>query len=149
MFSIKPQSGWDNPTGPSTVQQTYQPVRYAYRLDDHSANSSLVGKILKVLILLSIVVGLIGPTIRSGSEVSYPVQALVDAAICFFVLLVAVGILFLYFLPTYKAAQNRKRLTGIIGVLNFFFGWTLIGWWLLLAWGSTPESQDWQAVRTR
>lgn len=65
----------------------------------------------------------------------------------FLAFLVLMGI-WLYFAPSYVAFRNRKRLAGIISVLNFFFGWTLVGWWLLLMWAATPEEEDWRATRS-
>jgi hypothetical protein len=39
----------------------------------------------------------------------------------------------LYFLPTIIAAVRKHPSTGSIAVINFFFGWTVIGWILALA----------------
>jgi hypothetical protein len=38
----------------------------------------------------------------------------------------------LYFLPTVVAAAREKRDVVGIGVVNFFFGWTFIGWVIAL-----------------
>jgi hypothetical protein len=45
----------------------------------------------------------------------------------------------LYFLPTLIAA-NRGHTAGGILILNFFFGWTGIGWLAMMLWAllSTP-----------
>jgi Superinfection immunity protein len=40
----------------------------------------------------------------------------------------------LYFLPTIVAAARSKRDTMSIFVLNFFLGWTAIGWVIALVW---------------
>lgn len=42
--------------------------------------------------------------------------------------------LLLYFLPTVVAAAKSKRDTMSIFVLNFFLGWTAIGWVIALVW---------------
>lgn len=40
----------------------------------------------------------------------------------------------LYFLPTLVAFGRSKRDTGAIFILNFFLGWTAIGWVIALVW---------------
>lgn len=40
----------------------------------------------------------------------------------------------MYFLPTIIALVRSKRDTVAILVLNFFLGWTLIGWIIALVW---------------
>ena len=39
-----------------------------------------------------------------------------------------------YFLPSIVALVRGKRDTLSIGLLNFFLGWTLIGWIIALVW---------------
>ena len=39
----------------------------------------------------------------------------------------------LYFLPTILASNRGHHTTGIL-LLNFFLGWTVIGWFVLLLW---------------
>jgi hypothetical protein len=39
----------------------------------------------------------------------------------------------LYFLPTIIAVARKVRNQGSIVVINFFLGWTLIGWVVALA----------------
>lgn len=84
---------------------------------------------------------------RTSSEVSLAAQFGIDAVIVFGLLLVGSLALFVYFLPTYRAFRNQKRLGAIIAILNVFFGWTMFGWWLLLAWGNTPEECDYRPHR--
>lgn len=43
-------------------------------------------------------------------------------------------ILLLYFLPTIIAGVRKHHQGGTIAVINFFLGWTLIGWIWALAW---------------
>lgn len=50
------------------------------------------------------------------------------AAILFF--LVGIG---LYFLPTIVAITRKVTNQGSVAVINFFLGWTLIGWVVALA----------------
>jgi hypothetical protein len=42
--------------------------------------------------------------------------------------------LLMYFLPTVIAAARGKRDVGAIFVLNFFLGWTFVGWIISLVW---------------
>jgi len=42
--------------------------------------------------------------------------------------------LLMYFLPTIIAGARSKRDVGAILVLNFFLGWTFIGWMVALVW---------------
>jgi hypothetical protein len=57
----------------------------------------------------------------------------------------------LYFFPTWIALFRGKRNKGSIFVLNFFLGWTLVGWVVSLAWAlahdgvmvvQSPQSQN-------
>ena len=40
----------------------------------------------------------------------------------------------MYFLPTILAFARNKRDTTAILLLNFFLGWTMIGWVVALVW---------------
>ena len=51
-------------------------------------------------------------------------------------ILIAIG---LYWAPTILAVSNRKANAGAIGALNFFLGWTLIGWVVALVWAMTVD----------
>ena len=48
-------------------------------------------------------------------------------------LILLAGILALYFLPTIVAALRHHHNTAMIAILNFFLGWTFIGWVIFLA----------------
>jgi RsiW-degrading membrane proteinase PrsW (M82 family) len=48
-------------------------------------------------------------------------------------LILIAGILGLYFLPTIVAALRHHHNTAMIAILNFFLGWTFIGWVIFLA----------------
>jgi len=57
-----------------------------------------------------------------------------------FLWLVALGCgIALYFLPSIIARSRQKKNAGSIFVLNFFFGWTFIGWVLMLAWSVAKD----------
>ena len=51
---------------------------------------------------------------------------------------VGIGLIF-YFLPTFVAARRDHRNAGAIAALNFFLGWTFIGWVIALVWALTNE----------
>lgn len=47
--------------------------------------------------------------------------------------------LVVYFIPTICAAVERKKNTAAIFVLNFFLGWTGIGWIAALIWSACRD----------
>ena len=55
----------------------------------------------------------------------------------------ALGILIfvLYFIPSINAYMKKKRNKGAVLTLNFFLGWTVIGWIVALIWSSTNDAQ--------
>jgi hypothetical protein len=56
----------------------------------------------------------------------------------------------LYFVPTMVAAFRRHHNTLAIGALNFFLGWTFIGWVAALVWALTRvQSSDTPDVHRR
>src|SRR6267143_3380353 len=52
------------------------------------------------------------------------------------VVVVSIGI---YFIPYILAKQNKKQNAGAIGALNFFLGWTLVGWVVALVWAISKD----------
>ena len=48
--------------------------------------------------------------------------------------LIILVIIFLYFLPTIIATKKKHNKYIPITILNFFVGWTIIGWLVLLIW---------------
>jgi len=52
----------------------------------------------------------------------------------------------LYFLPTIIAATRHKQNTLAIGALNFFLGWSFIGWIVALIWALSADPQIHQHV---
>ena len=47
----------------------------------------------------------------------------------------------LYFTPTIVASSRKKKNIMAIGVLNFFLGWTVIGWIVSLVWACTVDEK--------
>jgi len=48
----------------------------------------------------------------------------------------------LYFAPTINAVQRGHPNTAPIAVVNLFFGWTLIGWVIVLAWSYSAIKRE-------
>jgi len=46
----------------------------------------------------------------------------------------------MYFLPTIIAFARSKRDTTSIFLLNFFLGWTMIGWVVALVWAAKTDA---------
>lgn len=47
----------------------------------------------------------------------------------------------LYFVPTIVANQRKKANFNSIFVINFFLGWTLVGWVIALAWAFAEDKK--------
>lgn len=50
-------------------------------------------------------------------------------------------LIILYFLPTLIAENRKHNNENPIFVINIFFGWTIIGWIICLAWAFTNNSK--------
>jgi Na+/H+-dicarboxylate symporter len=48
----------------------------------------------------------------------------------------------IYFIPSIVASNRHKRNFGAIFALNFFAGWTFIGWLIALVWALTYEPKE-------
>jgi len=46
----------------------------------------------------------------------------------------------MYFLPSIIALIREKRDTLAIFLLNFFLGWTVIGWFIALIWAAKHDA---------
>ena len=55
------------------------------------------------------------------------------------VLVLCIG---LYFLPYIVAASNKKQNRAAIGALNFFLGWTIVGWVAALVWAISKDASQ-------
>ena len=53
-----------------------------------------------------------------------------------------VVLLFPYFLPTIIAFARKKDNAGGVFALNFFLGWTLIGWVVCLIWSIIRQQKN-------
>jgi hypothetical protein len=61
--------------------------------------------------------------------------------------LVLFGLIALYFLPAIAAHNRGKANASAIAMLNFFLGWTFIGWVVALVWACTVSPTDKPPVR--
>lgn len=49
--------------------------------------------------------------------------------------------LLIYFLPSMIAEAKKKKNRAAISVLNFFLGWTMIGWVIALIWAVMEDDK--------
>jgi hypothetical protein len=49
---------------------------------------------------------------------------------------------FVYFIPSIAAKSNKHRSSDAILLVNFFFGWTALGWLIALIWAFTGNRKD-------
>jgi nucleoside permease NupC len=59
-----------------------------------------------------------------------------------FGILAFIFIIILYFLPTQIASKRKNKNINSIFVINLFFGWTLLGWCISLAWALIKEDNQ-------
>lgn len=50
--------------------------------------------------------------------------------------------LFVYFLPSIIAARSNRDNVSSIFVINLIIGWSIIGWFIVLAWGLSNPKPD-------
>ena len=62
------------------------------------------------------------------------------------ILMIVLGGLTVYFLPTIIALFRHHHQWGAITVINLFFGWTFIGWVLTLAWAVSAGRERYHAL---
>src|SRR3954470_12986235 len=48
----------------------------------------------------------------------------------------------LYLLPTLIAAGRKSKRTAGVFVVNFFLGWTILGWIIALAWAAGSDKDE-------
>ena len=56
-------------------------------------------------------------------------------------MILALLIIVLYFLPSISAYSRKKRNASSILVVNFFLGWTVIGWVVALSWALAKDAE--------
>lgn len=55
---------------------------------------------------------------------------------------ITIPFLLLYFLPTIFAFSRKKNNKGIIFLINFFLGWSVIGWIVSLIWALSSDNNQ-------
>ena len=53
--------------------------------------------------------------------------------------LILLVLFFLYFVPSVIAINRQHPQTAPIVIINLFFGWSLIGWVIALAWAFSAQ----------
>lgn len=53
--------------------------------------------------------------------------------------ILAIFLIALYFVPTIIAVKRKKKNAASIGLLNFFLGFTFIGWVIALIWAVAED----------
>ncbi len=53
-----------------------------------------------------------------------------------------IGLVALYFLPTMVAFARRHKNKMPIVLVNFFVGWTVLGWFVALVWSFTSNTNE-------
>lgn len=56
-------------------------------------------------------------------------------------------IILLYFIPTFNAYSNKKRNAGSVFVINFFLGWSIIGWVVALSMSMGKDAEPTVVVK--
>lgn len=56
-------------------------------------------------------------------------------------LIVVIPFLAIYFLPSFIALSRKKTNRSAIILLNFFLGWTFVGWIVSLVWACTSDKE--------
>jgi len=50
-----------------------------------------------------------------------------------------VALVIIYLFPTVIAASKQRKNSTAIFLVNFFFGWSIIGWFIALIWAVTED----------
>jgi len=56
-------------------------------------------------------------------------------------LIIIIPFIAIYFLPSFIALSRKKTNRAAIILLNFFLGWTFVGWIVSLVWACTSNNQ--------
>lgn len=57
-------------------------------------------------------------------------------------------IILIYFIPSISAYSRKKKNASSILVVNFFLGWTFIGWIVALSWALSKDAETAVIVKT-
>jgi hypothetical protein len=115
----------------STIPQVNQPSSV---VPEHRSRSKRVWRQVAILALLVPVCTL---AVYVGFRTPNLAQTVMSVVMLLATLVFVGGI---YFLPAIVA--KKKRCYNSVLVVNFFLGWTLIGWVVALAWATYPEKEE-------
>jgi hypothetical protein len=59
----------------------------------------------------------------------------------FIAVFIAVISIFVYFLPAFIAHGSAKYTAKLISLINLLIGWTVIGWFIVLFWALSPDTE--------
>lgn len=54
-------------------------------------------------------------------------------------MILAIILIVLYFAPAITGYMNKKKNKSAILTLNFFLGWTIVGWVIALTWATMKD----------
>lgn len=127
----------DQITKSETVKADYKmpvaPVASSPGSPAHNSWLVRVGALLAILAGPAVAILLL---IQVPSDSTEGLKAFITV-VAIFVLAVAA-----YFFPTFLAISSKKVNMGAIFALNFFLGWTLLGWVVALVWAVMHESSN-------
>jgi hypothetical protein len=75
---------------------------------------------------------------EAGAAVAAGGLTIMGMGLVMFIVVALVSLLF-YFLPTFVAMVRRHENAMPIALINFFLGWSFIGWIVALAWSFTSQ----------
>jgi hypothetical protein len=85
---------------------------------------------MKVVVVFAVLIAALFVINTSSIAGTEPARS---AAGLIFLILMILG----YFLPTIIARTRGHPNSAPIGIINFFFGWTFLGWFIALVWSAT------------
>jgi hypothetical protein len=87
---------------------------------------------IKIIVIAASILLVICLTTRT------PVPTPLTAALM--AIVIAVGVPYLYFLPSITAKRNHKANYNAIRTLNILTGWTLVGWVVAMVWATAKDN---------
>jgi len=60
-----------------------------------------------------------------------------------------IGLVSCYFMPTVIAFERNNRRAGGVALVNFFLGWTVIGWFVAFVWSCIGKTRADDRLETK
>ena len=117
-----------NKCGNSVVTNNVENVSYNKDIKIEENKKKITWKKVFVISLATTIILLIFSPFADNRFFSY-----------LFAISAGITALLFYFIPTFVATEKKHRNEGAIGVLNFFVGWTFIGWVVCLVWALSSQ----------